>query len=72
MPEQPSDFKKLGRRLVAHAYPEVSQKKVIIKTSKLESYGQVRWSDVGDIRITCHQDIINWPEPAIIGLLAHE
>ncbi|MHA2140482.1 MAG: hypothetical protein ACXADC_07405 [Candidatus Thorarchaeota archaeon] len=72
MPAQSSDFKELGRKLITHAYPELSGRNVIIKTGRLRSYGQVRWSDAGAIIITCNRNITNWPEPAVIGLLAHE
>jgi len=72
MPRQSNDIKELGQRLVAHAYPEFEGRDFTINTGNLRSYGQVRWSDTGGIHITCHQDVIRWPEPAIIGLLAHE
>jgi hypothetical protein len=72
MPRQLNDIKELGHRLVAHAYPEFEGRDLKINTGNLRSYGQVRWSDAGGIQITCHQDVIEWPEPAIIGLLAHE
>jgi hypothetical protein len=72
MPRQLNDIEELGHRLVAHAYPEFEGRYLAINTGKLRSYGQVRWSDTGGIQITCHQDVIKWPEPALIGLLAHE
>ncbi|MHA1939376.1 MAG: hypothetical protein ACXABV_10675 [Candidatus Thorarchaeota archaeon] len=72
MPEQPNDIKELGHRLVVHAYPEFDSRDFTINTGNLRSYGQVRWGDVGGIQITCHQDVIRWPEPVLIGLLAHE
>jgi hypothetical protein len=72
MPEQPIDLKRLGRSLLTHAYPEFNERGIVIETGKLRSYGQVRWSDTGEIQIMCHQDIVRWPEPAVIGLLAHE
>jgi len=72
MLEQSNNLKRLGRRLLVHAYPEFTERGIVIETGKLRSYGQVRWSDTGEIQIICHQDIIRWPEPAIIGLLAHE
>ncbi len=72
MPRQLNDIKELGHRLVAHAYPEFDGRDLKIDTGKLRSYGQVRWSDAGGIQIICHQDVMEWPEPALIGLLAHE
>ncbi|MFW9803563.1 MAG: hypothetical protein ACFFFC_12960 [Candidatus Thorarchaeota archaeon] len=72
MPVQSSDIGKLVRRLVVHAYPELAGRNIRACAGALKSYGQVRWSDVGAINITCHQDVMGWPEPAIIGLLAHE
>jgi hypothetical protein len=72
MPRQPNDIKELCSRLVAHAYPEFENRDFTVKAGKLRSYGQVRWGDAGGVQITCHQDVIRWPEPALIGLLAHE
>ncbi|MFX0056056.1 MAG: hypothetical protein ACFFAX_08455 [Promethearchaeota archaeon] len=72
MPVQSNDISNLVRRLVVNAYPELANRKIKVRAGALKSYGQVRWSDVGGINITCHQDVIDWPEPAIIGLLAHE
>ncbi|MFW9887860.1 MAG: hypothetical protein ACFFER_06745 [Candidatus Thorarchaeota archaeon] len=72
MPAQSNDIGELGRRIVFHAYPELAGRDIEATTSNLRSYGQVRWSDTDRINITCHQDTVCWPEPAIIGLLAHE
>ncbi|MFX1263177.1 MAG: hypothetical protein ACFFAZ_13900 [Promethearchaeota archaeon] len=72
MPVQSNDIGELGRRLVFHAYPELAGRNIEVSTGNLRSYGLVRWSDAGRISITCHQDALYWPEPAIIGLLAHE
>jgi hypothetical protein len=67
-----NDIGLLGRRLVFHAYPELAGRNIEVSTGNLKSYGQVRWSDAGRINVTCHQEVVDWPEPAIIGLLAHE
>jgi hypothetical protein len=72
VPVHLNDIGLLGRRLVFHAYPELAGRNIEVRTGNLKSYGQVRWSDAGRINVTCHQDIGGWPEPAIIGLLAHE
>jgi hypothetical protein len=72
VPVHLSDTGLLGRRLVFHAYPELAGRNIEVNTGNLKSYGQVRWSDAGGIDVTCHQDVVGWPEPAIIGLLAHE
>jgi hypothetical protein len=72
MPRQLNDLKELGRRLVLHAYPELTDRNIEVDTGNLKSFGQVRWNDMGGINVTCHQDVVGWPEPAIIGLLAHE
>jgi len=62
----------LAKRLVSHAYPELSQTRIAIGYGRIPSYANVRWGEKGGIQVTCSVDSEDWPEPALLGLISHE
>ena len=62
----------LVKRLVSHAYPELSRTNIVIGHGRISSYANVRWGGRGDIQVTCGANSEDWPEPALIGLISHE
>jgi hypothetical protein len=62
----------LAKQLIAHAYPELSQTNITIDYGRTSSYANVRWGREDGIQVTCSVSSRDWPEPALLGLIAHE
>lgn len=66
------DLQSLTQLLTQNAYPELVKGHISVNVGGIRAYGQVRWSGIDDIRIRCCKDVLKWPEPVVLGLLAHE
>ncbi|MHA1772395.1 MAG: hypothetical protein ACTSYL_12035 [Candidatus Thorarchaeota archaeon] len=54
-------------------YPELAEWSVSIHAGRIRAIGDATWStESKSLRIRINNDVTRWPDPAVIGLLAHE
>ncbi|MDF1540737.1 MAG: hypothetical protein P1Q69_17710 [Candidatus Thorarchaeota archaeon] len=58
--------------LKKHAYSDIEDNNVNIEWGKTQAYAVVIWSHGNPTLIRCNRSVRRWPEPALLGLLAHE
>lgn len=67
------ELRSLGGRLVRTAYPEFRESEVAVSYGRTSAFASVTWRDRDEsIEIVCNDDVKEWPEAAVLGLLAHE
>ena len=55
------------------AYPELVDRELRVQVKRIRALGNAHWTSVSKpVIITINKEVIGWPDPAVIGLLAHE
>ncbi|MHA2379019.1 MAG: hypothetical protein ACXADO_10670 [Candidatus Thorarchaeota archaeon] len=72
MSHVPPYLQNITKRLVLHAYPEMSNNEIAIGYGRISSYANVRWVRSGEVQVICSVSSRRWPEPALLGLISHE
>ncbi len=57
--------------IVYHAYPDLSGCRIQGVWKRISAFAQVSLSS-SFFEVQCQHSVRNWPEPALLGLLAHE
>jgi hypothetical protein len=70
---QPRSSREIVDLLLSHVYVDLSDRRFEVVWGGTSAFADIAWTTTSQTaRIRLNREIRSWPEPAVIGLLAHE